>query len=32
MWRTNWRTIALIGFIGITGIGVGAAATLVRGS
>jgi tripartite-type tricarboxylate transporter receptor subunit TctC len=31
MWRTNWRTIALIGFIGITGIGVGAAATLVQG-
>ncbi len=31
MWRTNWRTIALIGLIGITGIGVGAAATLVQG-
>jgi hypothetical protein len=29
MCRTNWRSIALIGFIGITGVGVGAAATLV---
>ncbi len=31
MSRKKWRTVALIGFIGIAGIGVGAAATLVQG-